>query len=173
MATIDPVPLDGLDPKTAQAVDSFYRLGAGNTAFPLVLAHVPGYLQAIWGAMAEALFEGAVDHQLKELMRIQLATTAGDAYFSNLRSTKAIESGMTEDRIAAAMGDFENDPQFNDAEKWALRYAYLMYRRPDEIDRSFYDAGRLHFTEAQIMEMGGLVAIHYGLSVFMGTLSAD
>ena len=173
MTVVDPVPLEGLDKKTARAVESFHRLGAGDTTFPLILAHVPGYLQAIWGAMSEALFEGAVDHQLKELMRIQLATTAGDAYFASLRSTEAVESGLTEDRIAAALGDFENDPQFSDAEKWALQYAYLMYRHPEEIERSFYDAGRLHFTEAQIMEMGGLIAIHYGLSAFMSTLGVD
>lgn len=173
MPTIEPIPLDDLDQTVAQTLESFKRLGGDDTVFPQIVAHAPGYFQAIWGAMAEALFEGNVDLHLKELMRIQLATAAGDSYFSELRSIEAMESGLTEDRIAAGLGDFEHDPQFNEAEKWALRYAYTMYRRPEAIDRSFYDAGRVHFTEAQIMEMGGLIAIHYGLAVFMSTLTFD
>lgn len=53
---------------------------------------------------------------------MQLARTAGDTYFSNLRSAKAIEQGLT---------------------------------------------------EAQIMELGAFIALHYdGMQVFMRTLAA-
>lgn len=64
---------------------------------------------------------GKVDHKLKEIIRVQLARTAGDTYFSNLRSAKAIEQGLT---------------------------------------------------EAQIMELGAFIALHYGMQVFMRTLAA-
>ena len=120
--------------------------------------------------MAEALFEGNVDHSLKEIIRIQLANKAEDPYFSSLRSKRALESGLTEERIAAGQGDFVNDPQFTDAEKWALDYAYRMYRTPETVDAAFYDEGKLLWSEAQIMEIGGLIAIHYGLQTFMRTL---
>jgi alkylhydroperoxidase family enzyme len=152
-------------------VESFARLGDDDGLFARILAHVPDYAEAIWGAMAEALFEGNVDHRLKEIVRIQLAATAGDPYFSTLRSRPATEAGLSEERITAALGDFEDDPQFSDAEKWALRYAYLMYREPEKVDAAFYDEGKRHFSEAQIMELGGLIAVHYGMAVFMRTLA--
>ncbi|MGI9604674.1 MAG: carboxymuconolactone decarboxylase family protein [Acidimicrobiales bacterium] len=151
-------------------IDSFVQLGDDDATFVRILAHAPGYAEAIWGAMAEALFNGNVDHSLKEMIRIQLATHAADPYFSSLRSKQAIAEGLTEDRIRAALGDFENDDRFTPAEKWALSYAHRMYRTPETVDAAFYDAGKELMSEAQIMEIGGLVAIHYGMQVFMRTL---
>lgn len=168
MPVIEPLPA-GEQPSST--VESFARLGDAEAVFPRILAHVPDYAEAIWGAMAEALFEGNVDHRLKEIVRIQLAATAADPYFAGLRSEPAREAGLTEDRIAAGLGDFENDPRFSDAEKWALRYAQLMYREPEKVDAAFYEEGKRHFSEAQIMELGGLIAVHYGMAVFMRTLA--
>jgi alkylhydroperoxidase family enzyme len=168
---IDPVD-DGADasPGLAETERSFTRLSGGDTTFPRILAHVPGYAEAMWGAMSGALFEGAVDHRLKEIIRIRLARTAGDPYFSNLRSTLAADSGLTEELIEAGCSDFETDQRFDDAEKWALRYASRMYVDPAGVDASFYDQGKRHFTEAQIMELGGLIALFHGMAVFMSTL---
>lgn len=152
---------------------SFTRLSGGDTTFPRILAHVPAYAEAMWDAMSEALFEGAVDHRLKEIIRIRIARTAGDPYFSSLRSVPAAEAELTEDRIDAGCGDFEDDPQFSDSEKWALRYASRMYVDPGGVDFAFYEEGKRHFTEAQIMELGGLIALFHGMSVFMSTLAGS
>lgn len=151
-------------------LESFAVLGDDDGTFVRILARAPGYAEALWDAMAEALFEGGVDHCLKEMVRIQLATKAGDPYFSNLRSKMATEAGLTEQRIQAALGDFRSDPQFTAAEKWALEYSYRMYRTPESVDADFYEEGKRHWTEAQIMELGGLIAIHHGMQVFMRTL---
>jgi alkylhydroperoxidase family enzyme len=173
MAAIDPV-----DGRTAAEqglgsdLESFARLGDSSSEFLRILARVPGYAAALWGAMSEALFKGGVDHRLKEMIRIQLATAAGSRYFSELRSIPAIEAGLTEDRIEAAITGFETDPGFSEAERWALRYAHRMYRDPAAVDAAFYAEGKTHFTEAQIMEIGGLIAIHYGMASFMAALEA-
>lgn len=168
MTFVEPISSDearqrGLGP----ALDTFAEMGDAEATFPRILAHVPKYAEALWGAMSEALYEGGVDHRLKELIRIQLAATAGDPYFSSLRSPAA---GLAEDEVASVLDGFEDDPQLSAAEKWALRYSHLMYREPEKLDAVFYDEGKQHFSEAQIMEIGGLVAIHYGMQVFMRTL---
>lgn len=150
---------------------SFVRLGDPDATFTRLLGHVPGYAEAMWGAMSEALFEGGVEHRLKEIIRIRLARTAGDPYFSSLRSVEALAAGLSEDLIDAGCGDFETEPRFTDADKWALRYASEMYRNPAGVDASFYDEGKRHFSEAQIMELGGLIAVFHGMSVFMSTLA--
>lgn len=158
-------------PGLIKTEQSFTRLSGGDTTFPRILAHVPGYAEAMWDAMSEALFEGGVDHTLKEIIRIRLARAAGDPYFSGLRSAQATESGLTENRIDAGCADFEEDAQFTDSEKWALRYASRMYEDPAGVDSAFYDEGKRHFTEAQIMELGGLIAVFHGMSVFISTLA--
>ncbi len=169
---IDPVDLETARKAGLSArMESLALAGDVDATFIRILARVPGYAEALWDAMSESLMEGGVDHRLKELVRIQLARTAQDPYFSSrIRSKKAQRAGMTEDYVDAASGDFEHEDRFGDAEKWALRYAHLMYRHPERVDADFYAEGKRHFTEAQIMELGGLIAIHYGMQVFMRTL---
>ncbi len=144
--------------------------GVPGEFFVRLLAHVPGYAEAICNAMHTSHIEGKVDHRLKEIVRIQLALTAKDPYFAGLRSTKAIEAGVTEELIEAGFAEFETDDRFSEAEKWALRYAFLMYRSPEVIDRSFYEEGKRHYSEAQIMELGGMIALHYGMQRFLATI---
>ena len=156
--------------RLGKTVETFNDLGDPDAVFPRVLAHAPGYAKALWTAMDDTRLAPGIDIRLKEIIRIQLARHAADPYFSNLRSQAALDAGLTEDDIDAGSGDFENDDRFTDAEKWALRYAYLMYREPELVDAAFYDEGKQHFTEAQIMELGGMIAVHYGMQVFMRTL---
>lgn len=173
MTFLEPIEQTEVDERGLRArVDLFSVLGDDAATFVRILAQAPTYAEALWDAMAEALFEGGVDHSLKEMMRIQLAAKAADPYFSSLRSKRALEAGLTEERIQAALGDFTSDPQFDDAETWALEYAHRMYRTPETVDAAFYDQGKQLWSEAQIMEMGGLIAIHYGMQVFMRTLTA-
>ncbi|HSK91974.1 MAG TPA: carboxymuconolactone decarboxylase family protein [Euzebyales bacterium] len=168
---IDPVaPGAARDAGLAARLESLALAGDDDGTFLRILAHAPRYAEALWDAMSEALMEGGVDHTLKELIRIRLARTAGDPYFARIRSRKAVRAGMTEDDVEAACGDFAHDPRFGDAQRWALRYAHLMYRHPEQVDADFYDEGKRHFTEAQIMELGGLIAVHYGMQMFMRTL---
>jgi alkylhydroperoxidase family enzyme len=156
-----------------EVLETSEHSGVPGELFIRILAHVPGYAEAIHDAMRTSHVEGSVDHRLKEIIRIQLARTANDPYFAGLRSTRALEEGLTEELIDACSGEFESDTRFSDAEKWALRYAYLMYRSPDEIDSAFYDEGKRHFSEAQIMELGGMIAIHYGMQRFMATIPTE
>ena len=148
------------------------EVGAPDALFLQILAHAPGYAKGLHDAMHMSHAEGGVDHKLKEIIRVQLARKAEDTYFANLRSWKARKDGLTEERIEAGCGKFESDPQFTAAEKWALRYAWLMYREPGKVNKDFYDEGKKHFSEAQIMELGGFIALHYGMQVFMRTLRA-
>ena len=45
-----------------------------------------------------------------------------------------------------------------------------MFTKPKKINKAFYDEGKTHYTEAQIMELGSFIAFHYGMQLFMGTL---
>ncbi len=158
------------DPELLAMIERARELGVPDGLFVRVLAHVPDYAKALFDALIRSHGDGNVDHKLKEIIRIQLARHNGDAYFGALRSEKAQREGLSEDMIEAGCGDFDADPRFTAAEKWALRYAYLMYRQPKKIDKAFYDAGKRHFSEAEIMDLGAFIAFHHGMQIFMRTL---
>ena len=170
---IEPLePADIRDPELQALIDRCVALGVPDAVFPRVLARVPGYAKPLLGALLASHAEGGVDHSLKEIIRIQLARTAGDPYFASLRSARAQRAGLTEEKIAAGAEQFDSDPQFTAAEKWALRYAREMYLNPDKIDAAFYAEGKQHYTEAQIMELGAFIAFHYGMQAFARTLGS-
>ena len=171
MAIIDPIPVDQLDPEKFQTrLELAQELMVPDTLFIQIMAHAPGYGEALFDAMYQSHALGNVDHTLKEIIRVRLARLAKDDYFGALRSKKAQELGLTEARIEAGCGDFAADNQFSDAEKWALNYAKLMYTEPTKVDTAFYDLGKTFYSEPEIMELGAFIAFHYGLQIFMRTL---
>ncbi len=170
-AALPPVPRGEIDdPKLLALIARSEETGIADSRFVRLLAHVPGYAEALHDALDRSLTEGDVDLGLKEILRIQLARLAGDRYFAGFRSKQALRSGLTEERIEAGCGDFGNDDRFTPAEKWALRYGWLMYRAPEQVDKAFYDEGKMYYSEAQIVELGAFIAFHYGMQIFFGTL---
>ncbi|MGQ0752039.1 MAG: carboxymuconolactone decarboxylase family protein [Betaproteobacteria bacterium] len=145
-------------------------LGVPTASFSLILAHTPEHAKAVLRAMLTSHAEGNVDHKVKEIIRVRLARTAGDPCFAGLRSRRAQQEGLTEDAIEAGCAHFEQDPRFSDAEKWALRYARDLYVNPEKVDAAFYDEGKRNYSEAQIMELGAFMALHYGMQAYMRTL---
>ena len=171
-AVIEPVDRESIRDETLQALIARSEdTGVPDGRFVRLLAHVPGYAEALHDALDRSAACGRVDHRLKEIIRIQLARLAGDPYFAGLRSRRARESGLTEETIEAGCGDFDADPRFSAAEKWALRYAWLMFREPKRVDKAFYEDGKTLYSEAEIMELGAFIAFHYGMQIFMGTIA--
>ena len=173
MPMVDTVPLEALAQSPLRSlIDKVRDQKIPDPLFFQIFAHVPGYTEALFDALNRSHMEGNVDHKLKEIIRIRLARLAGDQYFSNLRSEIAIDAGLTEEIIEAGCGDFEGDKRFNEAEKWALSYAKLMYTEPKKVNKGFYQKGKTYYSEAEIMELGAFIAFHYGLQVFMRTIKA-
>ena len=159
------------DPELVELIGRCEALGVPDSLLPRILARVPAYAKALLRALLLSHAEGNIDHLLKEIIRVQLARTAGDPYFGGLRSARARQAGLDEERIAAGQASFEDDPRFTAAQRWALRYAREMYVNPQGIDSAFYDEGKRHYSEAQIMELGAFIAFHYGMQAFTRTLA--
>jgi len=171
MTMIEPVPLDQLDQEKFQTrLNLAQELMVPDILFIQIMAHAPGYGEALFDAMYQSHAIGNVDHALKEIIRIQLAGIAKDNYFGTLRSKKAKDLGLTESRIASGCGNFEVDEQFSDAEKWALKFSKLMYTEPKKVNTEFYNIGKTFYSEPEIMELGAFIAFHYGMQMFMRTL---
>jgi alkylhydroperoxidase family enzyme len=158
------------DAELLALVDRGAALGVPDETFSLILSRAPQHAKAVLRAMLVSHAEGNIDHRLKEIIRVSLARIAGDPYFSSLRSHRAQAQGLTEERISAGCRALQSDAYFTDAEKWALRYARELYLNPENVDAAFYDEGKKHYSEAQIMELGAFIAFHYGMQVFARSL---
>jgi alkylhydroperoxidase family enzyme len=155
------------DPAMRELTAKAAALGVPDPRFAGLLARVPGYAQALLNAQIVSHDTGAVDHKLKEIIRIQLARFVGDGYFANLRSTRARAARLDEATITAGRDNYERDPRFSEAERVALRYADLMYLDANQIDAAFYAELKKHYSEAQIMELGAFIAFQFSMQKFM------
>jgi alkylhydroperoxidase family enzyme len=166
-----PLPLkDVHDAELMALIQRGEALGVPDHHFSLTLARAPQHAKAVLRAMLVSHADGNVDHKLKEVIRVQLARTAGDVYFAALRSRKALEAGLTEAAIAAGAARSIDESRFSAAERWALRYAHELYLNPENVDAACYAEGKRHYSEAGIMELGAFIALHYGMQVFARTL---
>jgi hypothetical protein len=168
---VEPLPLAEIaDPELRDLIARAAELGVPGSEFARIVARSPVHAKPFLRAMMMSHTEGNVDHKLKEVIRILLARFAEDPYFERLRSVKARAEGLTEEVIDAGAGDYEDSPLFSEAEKCALRYADQMYLDSSKVDADFYAELKIHFSEAQIMELGAFIALQFGMQMFMRTL---
>ena len=173
IAPLDRAAIDKLaDPELLALMTRAEALGVPDEMFTRIVARVPAYAKVLLNALLVSHGQGSVDHRLKEIIRIQLARFAGDTYFSALRSKRALAAGLDEATIDEGCNNYEQGTRFTEAEKMALRYADMMYLDANQVDAAFYNELKKHYTEAQIMELGGFISFHYGMQVFMRTLNA-
>jgi alkylhydroperoxidase family enzyme len=173
MTYVEPLAREAItDPEMRDLIAQSEALGVPDDLFPRIAARSPELAKPFMRALLMSHAEGNVDHRLKEIIRILLARFAGDKYFAALRSRKAREMGLDEERIEAGCSDYEDSDLFTEAEKCALRYADQMYLDATKVDAAFYAELKAHFTEPQIMELGAFIAFHYGVQMFMRSLGA-
>ncbi|HYC17247.1 MAG TPA: hypothetical protein VEC94_08575 [Pseudolabrys sp.] len=173
MSYIAPLPRDAIaDPEMVELIAQCEALGVPDDVFPRIVARAPEQAKPLMRALLMSHTEGNVDHRLKEIIRVLLARFANDKYFAALRSRKARDMDLTEARIDAGCHDYESDASFTEAERWALRYADLMFLDATQIDSAFYNELKKHYSESQIMELGAFIAFHYGMQMFMRSLGA-
>ena len=174
MTRIAPLPRAAItDPELRGLMEQGEALGVPDDLFVRIIARAPDQAKPTMRALLMSFTQGNVDHRLKEIIRILLARFAHDDYFANLRSKKARDMGLTEQRIDEGCSAYEDDSKgFSEAEKIALRFADLMYLDANQIDKSFYDEMKKHWSEAQIMELGSFMVCYYGMAMFMRSLGA-
>ena len=172
MTYVTPLPLDAItDSEMLELISQARVLGVPDDLFPRIIWRAPEQAKPIMRALLMSHTQGNVDHRLKEIIRVLLARFANEKYFASLRSRKAQEMGLSEQRIDEGCNEYDDDSKgFSEAEKWALRFADLLYLDARQIDKAFYDNLKKHWTEAQIIELGSFMVCHYGMQMFMRAL---
>lgn len=137
----------------------------GEPAFVEVFAQAPEVLRFVMNEFyAKLFFGGSVDQRYKQLVRLKLSLVHGCRTCNKQNVPGALEAGISQDQVDA-MDDFEAGP-FSDADKAVLRFAEQMVltNMDGDVDNRLYAALAAHFSDADICELGTVMAIIAGMA---------
>lgn len=138
----------------------------------LTLGHSPKMATAYYEYWDTTHRHGAVDHKIKELMRIAISTLLGCEFCADQRSVVAVQDGLLEEEaVACAAPDFNHpDPRTRAALRFARALALDSPSTPVAWDPVYSELHEV-FGEAEIVELGCFGAIALGGVKFSRSLS--
>jgi len=110
------------------------------------------------------LYEAALPHRLKEIVRIYLSAAEGCAYCTSVRSTLGREAGVT-DELLLGLDDVEGNPHLSERERAALRFA-RRFKSNTADDDAVFDDLRQYFSDEEILELGLFCGTVSGIGAF-------
>ena len=121
-------------------------------------AHLPGLLRSYAGLeQATAKLHG-VDARLKNLAELKAATLTNCEYCIDMGSQVARRAGLTDAQLSA-LPTYRTSLLFTDLEKLVLDYAVSMSRTPVDVSDGLFAELRMHFDEAQLVELSHVIAL--------------
>jgi alkylhydroperoxidase family enzyme len=115
--------------------------------------------------------EGIVDHDIKELCRVYVSRSVKCEYCGNQRSEKGRTLGLNEGQYDDLL-NFESSTKYDDRQKAALAYTEAITWHLDT-DDLFWERMHLHFTEAELVELGCFVGLTMGQQSWLRMLNID
>ena len=165
-----PLPIDH-NPELAD----FFAAGNRGLGFVpnswLIMQRKPKFLKA-FAALTATLWDPAdstVDRGLKRLVAHVVSRAAGCQYCMAHTIEGAKHLGV-EDRKLAAVWDYQTSPLFSPAERTALDFAFAAGQVPNQVTDDDFDLMRQHWTEEQIVEIVGVIAVFGFLNRFNDTM---
>jgi uncharacterized peroxidase-related enzyme len=114
--------------------------------------------------------QGTVDRGFKRLIAHVASRTAGCRYCMAHTAGGALHFGI-EDQKLAAVWDYQTSPLFSQAERVALDVAVAAAQVPNEVTDDMFAELRKHWTEEQIVEIIGCIAVFGFLNRWNDTLA--
>ncbi len=170
MARITPVRRDG-----SKDLETVFQITEAVMGFVpnsmLIMAHDPELLAAFAELSAVIVARpGRIDPGLKALIMYLVSRSAGCQYCvahsANLAASRAIPV-----RKIADVWKYERSPEFNDAERAALRFAQAAGQVPNAVTDADFAELRRHFDEDEIAEIVAAIAFLGFLNRWNDTLA--
>lgn len=153
-----------LDPRFHLAWDTLNRL-TGEPAFVEAFAANPAMLNFVMNDFyAGIFFGGNVPQRYKQLARLELSLLHGCRTCNKQNVPGALQAGITQAQVDA-MDDFESGP-FTEAEKAVIAYAdeVALTNAAGRMSHELYARLRQHFSDADLLELGTVMAIISGMA---------
>ena len=170
MTRIPPLSRDEVDPILQDAM----RKQEGHLGLVpeslLTMAHRPR-MAAAWASLtAEVVGDGTVDRGLKQLVAYVASTAHGCRYCQAHTAHSAERLGVELDKLHYAW-EFETADVFNEAERAALALARDAAFVPNEVTDAHFDRLKQHFSDEQIVEIMGVIAMFGWLNRWNDTMA--
>ena len=155
---LDPLPPEH-SPDLKEEFDSFFRTLGFVPNSVLTMQRKPKLAKA-FVQMQRALWdpESTVDRGLKRLIAHAASRVANDPYSMAHTASGALHFGIAAEKLAAVR-DYRTSGLFAPAERAALDFATAASATPNAADEAVFTALRQYWTEEQIVEIAGVVAM--------------
>ena len=169
MTRIDPVA-----PPPSPAFDALQTLCMGTLGFVpnsvLNMLRVPGLAPAL-GAMNQAVMDqGRVDAGFKRLVAHMASRAAGCSYCMAHTAAGARLKGVDADQLDA-LWEYQRSPRFTPAQRTALDFALAAGQVPNAVDDALFARMRQHWSDDEVLEITGVVALFGFLNRWNDTLA--
>ena len=160
MTRVDPLP-----PDTHPDLDDTLRVYQNYLGYVpnsvLIMQHRPKIVKAL-AQMAAAVWDretSEVDLGFKRLVAYMASRTHGCNYSMAHAAEAAHRLGIDDAKLDAVI-DYRTSPLYTDAERAALDFAVAGASQPNGITPDLFERMKRHWTDAQIVEIAGVVALN-------------
>lgn len=150
----------------APAWDMLNKL-TGEPTFIEVFAQAPHLLNLVMNEFyMKVFFGGEVPQRYKQLARLRLSLVHGCRTCNKQNVPGALEAGFTQPQIDALVANTPSEPLFTAADLAVIEYTdqMVLTNMHGELAPELFQRLRRHFTEAQILELGVVMAIIGGMA---------
>ena len=165
------VPFEDMTPEMQAEIERCAREGTPRPESSAIRAHVPAAFWFFAESWQNLFRDGVVDHDIKELCRVYVSRSVKCEYCGNQRSEKGRTLGLDEGQYDDLL-NFESSTKYDDRQKAALAYTEAITWHLDT-DDLFWERMHLHFTEAELVELGCFVGLTMGQQSWLRMLNID
>lgn len=170
MARLDPLPADA-NPDLQEAFQNFKRLLGYVPNSALVMQRKPMLVKGL-AQLASAVWDPAseVNIGFKRLVAYMASRTHGCNYSMAHAAEAAHRAGVNDAKLEAVI-EYRTSPLYSEAERVALDFAVAAASQPNAVTDELFEKMKKHWTDAQIVEIMGAVAINGFLNRWNDTIA--
>jgi alkylhydroperoxidase family enzyme len=139
-------------------------------AFAGIMGHIPKANKYLVATKAATKHAGTLSQRLIELVRIRMAYHTQCRTCMTIRFEECLEDGLTQDAVCSLERPQEAE-NLTPQERKAIEYCDKFANDWLSIDDAYFNSMREHFTEAEIVQLGMVCALHLGTGRLMASFA--
>lgn len=171
MAHLRPLENEEIEDEFIRARFDHYKATRGFTPNSIrTMARRPNVVKAFMDLNQAVLYEGSVPEELKMLVSLACSYAAGCLYCQSHMANLSSIYNAPDEKLEAIL-NYETSTAFTAAERAAIDLAFKASRVPNEASQADFDALSEHFSDDQIVEIVGSIALFGFLNRWNDTMA--
>ncbi len=172
MSRVAPKTIEDLDDEMQAIMQAGDKIMGFTSNDALVMAHRPAMLKAMLGLVQASYADGAVPLELKKLIAVMTSSAAGCVYCQAHTQYGALNQGVSAEKLSE-IWSYQTSPLFSAAERAALEVARAAAMSPNETTDASFTELKEHFSDEEIVEIVGVIALFGFLNRWNSTMATD